>query len=63
MDLRDDHSDRNSDRNANDTANEELQAGTRGREDASYRGGYRPNGGQPKRKFRGRRRFGGSRAA
>jgi ATP-dependent RNA helicase RhlE len=27
------------------------------------RGGYRPSGGQPKRKFRGRRRFGGSRAA
>lgn len=27
------------------------------------RGAYRPNGGQPKRKFQGRRRFGGSRAA
>jgi len=27
------------------------------------RGGYRPNGGQPKRKFRGSRRFGGPRAA
>jgi ATP-dependent RNA helicase RhlE len=41
----------------------EADAGPRqGRSDED-RNNFRPNGGQPKRKFRGRRRFGGSRAA
>jgi len=39
------------------------EGGQRQLQPSEGRGGYRPSGGQPNRKFRGRRRFGGSRAA